>query len=379
VGVRFILLSSGALFSLLFSNSYSQNLVDNGGFENISECPDQMGKITFAENWDNPNGGTADLFCNCGYKTRVAAGVPENSFGTQEAFEGHCYGGFFCSDQNSSRREYLRYTFKEKLKKNQLYCLSFYYSRADYMKISMPTLGALFTSKKHKVRDYLPLPEEGNSIKVNNDQTKWHKFALPYKSNGKEKYLVIGSFAQESNFSQVHGNSTPEKGRYYHNNYSSYYYIDEVSLVKVDNPADCSCNEEESTDSTTVTVTQEKEPEKEIPKPFQLVNLNFEVNKSVILESSFSELDSLASYMRQNPDLKLMISGHTDNTGNDAQNQKLSMDRAKAVADYLQSKSIPEQRISHNGYGSSKPLSSNNNEKGRGKNRRVEFLFMRQE
>jgi outer membrane protein OmpA-like peptidoglycan-associated protein len=71
----------------------------------------------------------------------------------------------------------------------------------------------------------------------------------------------------------------------------------------------------------------------------------------------------------------ITIIGNTDNTGNEEKNRILSEARAKAVAEYLTSKNIDKSRIKYTGYGSSKPIASNDTEEGKQQNRRVEFII----
>lgn len=78
--------------------------------------------------------------------------------------------------------------------------------------------------------------------------------------------------------------------------------------------------------------------------------------------------------MAENPRLKVEIAGHTDNIGTAAYNMQLSQRRAEAVKDYLVKKGIDPRRITAKGYGKTRPLASNDDEKeGRELNRRVEF------
>jgi outer membrane protein OmpA-like peptidoglycan-associated protein len=76
--------------------------------------------------------------------------------------------------------------------------------------------------------------------------------------------------------------------------------------------------------------------------------------------------------MKLNATTKLELAGHTDNVGNEADNLKLSGNRAKAVYDYLISKGADKTRLSFKGYGKSQPVADNTNEEGRAKNRRLE-------
>jgi outer membrane protein OmpA-like peptidoglycan-associated protein len=115
------------------------------------------------------------------------------------------------------------------------------------------------------------------------------------------------------------------------------------------------------------------------PNAFQEViakayeNLNFKTGSATITNSSFTFLDDIADYMKQNPSFSLSIVGHTDNTGSDEYNQKLSEDRAEAVKNYLVKKGVGEISISAEGKGESEPIADNNTPEGREKNRRVVF------
>ena len=79
--------------------------------------------------------------------------------------------------------------------------------------------------------------------------------------------------------------------------------------------------------------------------------------------------------MREYPQLEIEIVGHTDNVGRESTNYKLSYDRARAVAQYLIDEGISSSRITHQGQGSKQPIDDNSTEKGREKNRRVEFVL----
>lgn len=110
-------------------------------------------------------------------------------------------------------------------------------------------------------------------------------------------------------------------------------------------------------------------------KSLVLKNILFDFGKSVLKTVSYTELDKVANALKTNPTLKAKISGHTDNIGNKSFNITLSNNRAKAVADYLISKGIAQDRISTVGYGSSVPVAGNDTDAGRALNRRVEIMF----
>ena len=104
-----------------------------------------------------------------------------------------------------------------------------------------------------------------------------------------------------------------------------------------------------------------------------LKNVFFETGKYDLKKVSTVELDKLIVFMANNPNLKIEISGHTDNEGNAANNLSLSKNRAKSVKDYLIKNGILESRLSSEGYGATKPLTDNTTAEGRAKNRRTEF------
>lgn len=102
--------------------------------------------------------------------------------------------------------------------------------------------------------------------------------------------------------------------------------------------------------------------------------VTFNTGKSTLTKESFPVLDQIAQIMNRYPDYNLIIEGHTDNVGSAVNNQLLSERRAKACYDYLRDQGyVPAGRMTHTGYGESRPISSNDNLDGRKLNRRVVF------
>ena len=98
----------------------------------------------------------------------------------------------------------------------------------------------------------------------------------------------------------------------------------------------------------------------------------FAFDKSVLQPAGKAKLDDLASKL-QGTDIEVVIAtGHTDSTGSDAYNQKLSVRRAQAVKAYLVSKGLPAERVLADGKGEKQPVASNKIKEGRSQNRRVE-------
>lgn len=106
-----------------------------------------------------------------------------------------------------------------------------------------------------------------------------------------------------------------------------------------------------------------------------LKNIFFDVDKFDLKEKSITELEKIVRFLQENPQIRVEISGHTDNTGNASYNQQLSEKRAKSVNNYLISKGISKERLSFLGYGSTRPITENDTESGRQQNRRIEFTI----
>ncbi|MFY0598831.1 MAG: OmpA family protein [Cyclobacteriaceae bacterium] len=101
--------------------------------------------------------------------------------------------------------------------------------------------------------------------------------------------------------------------------------------------------------------------------------LNFDINQSIIKSDSYGELDKIARHLTENPHLKIKITGHTDSSGEEVFNEKLSLNRAKNVFEYFKTKGINENRMQYLGVGSSMPLIIDHLDHE--ENRRVEFEF----
>lgn len=109
----------------------------------------------------------------------------------------------------------------------------------------------------------------------------------------------------------------------------------------------------------------------------RLNNIYFDVNKYDLLPSSQSDLLLLLKFLQLNTHTVVEIGGHTDSTGNEEANKKLSERRAQAVVDYLIQNGITKRQITSKGYGDQQPVASNDTEEGRQLNRRTEIKVLR--
>jgi outer membrane protein OmpA-like peptidoglycan-associated protein len=108
-----------------------------------------------------------------------------------------------------------------------------------------------------------------------------------------------------------------------------------------------------------------------------LKNIFFDVNKYDLKPSSQIGLEEVIRLLKENPTLTIQINGHTDNVGSAADNLVLSENRAKAVVNYLKSHGIDGKRLLYKGFGDTQPVSTNDTEEGRAKNRRTELKVLK--
>jgi OOP family OmpA-OmpF porin len=99
----------------------------------------------------------------------------------------------------------------------------------------------------------------------------------------------------------------------------------------------------------------------------------FETGSFTLLEKSYTPLNEVVQILKNNPNIHLVIEGHTDNIGTPASNQLLSENRAKTVSEYLISAGIDANRLQHHGFGQTRPIADNATVEGRATNRRVEL------
>lgn len=110
---------------------------------------------------------------------------------------------------------------------------------------------------------------------------------------------------------------------------------------------------------------------------FVLHNIKFEFDSDVLNPLSYSEIASVATYLKENPNVKVEISGYTDNSGSEEHNMDLSLRRAESVKKALvELEEISGKRILTKGYGESRPIAPNDSEEGRALNRRVEMRIL---
>lgn len=131
------------------------------------------------------------------------------------------------------------------------------------------------------------------------------------------------------------------------------------------------------TDETVVVAKVEPKKEHGLMKDFEtkgfidIYGINFDIGKAIVKPESYPVIEQLANYLKENPNLRVVIEGHTDNTGSDALNLSLSEKRAQSIKAEIEKHGIDPSRMETSGFGSSKPIADNKTAAGRTQNRRV--------
>ncbi|WP_211465384.1 OmpA family protein, partial [Collimonas silvisoli] len=133
---------------------------------------------------------------------------------------------------------------------------------------------------------------------------------------------------------------------------------------------------EQATQGTGVQVSQTADNRLKLDIPS---DISFSSGRSDIQPNFRGVLDRFASTLAENPATTVTIVGHTDNTGSDAVNNPLSMQRAARTRDYLSGRGIAPNRFSIDGRGSHEPLVANDSDANRARNRRVEIFVAEQQ
>jgi len=345
--------------------------VPNGSFEEFVVCPGgytQHPAEFRVPSWRSINTGSPDYFNAC---SDGEAAVPYNWAGISDAFDGNGYVGIYTwMAAPKDYREYLHCKLAEPLIKDSLYHIAFRYKLSSYSKYCIDRIGLLLSDTLKTFAHDRPLRiaptiEFVKDSALTPETGAWELAEADYRAKGNEQFLTIGNFSDNVStgyyYIQFRPSQEPMLAA------SAYYYIDDVSV----------------TPGFTRPAAMEGLPvftgkDAELNTTYVLENIQFEFNSYALMPESYYDLDKVVTYMLNHPDVLLELSGHTDDTGEEAYNEVLSGKRAKAAAAYLISKGVSRSRISAVGYGESRPLVRNNTEEARETNRRVEIQFHRQ-
>jgi len=288
------------------------------------------------------------------------------------AFEGYCYVGLRFQKRY---KEFIQAKLVEPLHRGTTYKFTMEIRLAFWSNAVLKSFGVLFSKGGYN--------KQGDAVKANMIDTiakkgglmknfKWFTIEGFYKADGGEKYITIGNFAAEVKKDMLRMNLFKVGYK------EAYYFADDIKLVKHKEEGEKAIEEivgpnrkEIAEDSSLVVNKDIKVGEK-----VALKNIFFENGKYYLLPESYVELNKLAQYLMKNPNLQIQVNGHSDKSGFNFKNQKISELRAREVFEYLIKKGV-QNKLYFKGFGSTQPIASNDNDEGRAKNRRVEFEIIK--
>jgi outer membrane protein OmpA-like peptidoglycan-associated protein len=361
-----------------------KNLVENGSFEEVEGKLKRLGSIEMAKGWKSPTGAPADLF------TEAVAGAPitapRNQFGDQSALTGINYAGLrWWSYQSKQPRTYLQTKLKKPLKKGQKYCVKFYVSLADLSKYSSAEIGAFLSKMAVQKKDEANLTYNAQvpalRTKVHDDMYSWQGVCGVYNAQGDEQYLLIGNFAAQEKTDT--GKPKRPKGENRPQLMHAYYYIDDVSVEPIRSDGECTCEQLSKAESEyiyskrTATAGALKPAQKADAMVFYFKR--FQRTIDIAMEPWLNEL---VSHMKEDPAIRIRLTGHIDETEKDRMRmrpdlEELARERAEAVKEALVEAGIDAARITTAAKGADELADDTGTEVGMSKNRRVEVDLMR--
>ncbi|MEY3052505.1 MAG: hypothetical protein RLY31_2290 [Bacteroidota bacterium] len=350
------------------SGGQALNLVPNPSFELYDSPP--IGWFYKGEHftavmkyWSSPSNASPDVF---GPKVRIPSHWEEKGFGKQVARTGQSMAGFTvygCGQGKPHCREYLQIQLVEPLVVGQTYEVEAWVSHLP-ASLRVDRLGFHFSTEKVEVISdgVLAFPPQVFSTEIlTASKGQWVRLAGRFTARTPAEYLLAGNFFPDS-LTAV--STPPGEDRLPY----GYYYMDDVSLRKVPPMLPVPIPDDDLS-----------RMKLEAGAVVTLRDIHFEHDRWELMPRSYVELRKLLYLMQENPNLHIVVCGHTDNAGTDGYNQDLSEKRARSVVDYLTSNGIAALRTRYKGCGSTQPIASNNSPEGRRLNRRVEFTVLQME
>lgn len=357
----------------------SLNLVDNGGFEKLDGKVKRLGYIEEVHGWKSPTLKKADIFTETVSGSPIS--VPTNERGFQSALNGQNYAGIlWWSYMNKEPRTYLQAKLKQRLKKDQKYCVRYYTTLSDLSKYAADQHGVYLSKMLIKKDDESNLTYSAQvpilKTKVYDDMFTWQGVCGVYEAKGDEEYLVLGNFAASEKTNTVKTKRPKGETRVQANN--AYYFIDDVSVFPIKLMSECKC--EQLDKAASEFIFGRKTASLAAAKPEQAADntvIYYKRFNGGIDVSMTDEMTELVTALKADPAIRVRLVGHTDAIEADRVRMRpdltdLDKDRAGAVKDALVEAGIDAARITVTGQKHESPADAGDDEVALAKNRRVE-------
>lgn len=394
---RIFLLTTVALLSL---SSFAQdegddkNLVQNPSFEAEKGKLKKLNQINVAAEWESPTALRADLFS---MDKPAPCSAPENQYGKETPYDGTHYAGIVMySYNNKDPRTYLQSKLIAPLRKDVEYCVKFYVSLADLSKYAVNNFGIYFGKEpleleakadiimdKEKDRAFIAVNTDN---RVYNERYNWIPVCATYKASGKEEYIVVGNFFnnKETQYEKLKKLASMGSAQQVP---LAYYYIDQVEVFIMEDPAECACNQggDQNLESVVYNKNSASEDGFSLEEQVKLATVYFDIKKSKLEPNMTKDLDILVGSLKANPEYKIVLHAHLDadegsilrKDPEDLVVNDLDLKRAEVVKAYLIEKGLDEGRISIETHKDKEQVAFGTTPLDHAKNRRVEFTLVK--
>jgi outer membrane protein OmpA-like peptidoglycan-associated protein len=378
-----MLLFTSFLSGLALAQSSGTNLVTNGSFdEEPKKKPKKLGAITSANGWYSPVMNQADLFMaekdipnTTGWKDDANV-KHANIYGYEDPKSGKYFAGISAyspaPDPTKAKvpRSYLLTKLNTPMKKGMKYCVKFYVSLGELSKYSCNNISAYFTKDENETTQFVEKGVKGailksaneqyinhpkNSVRTHSQTFGWEQVCGTYIAKGGEKFLMIGNFLSDKETKFETMKNTPTKSGVSGSQLvTAYYFIDDVSVILLENNDQCDCIVDETAGDEysasvylkEVLIREEMTPAERI----EIQEVHFPIVKADLNSNGKEALDYIFEVMKANPGFKLEIQGHSDSAEvviAETKPEFAGMDskRIEVVYNYLTEKGIPKERL----------------------------------
>nr|WP_299384709.1 OmpA family protein [Allomuricauda sp.] len=328
----------------------------NPSFENYKTCPINITSFdTVLEEVSLPSSSSGDYYNACGSGD---FGVPTNFKGTQEAPDGSGYVGLYFYALNDYR-EYVQLNTTKTLREKHPYKISLQVSLSETSSLALKNMSLILVNKKIKLPNSSALTgsrldlQEGlafqkvklkpNKSMANTDD--WVTLTAEFEAKGFENHIIIGNFDNNTETELLDSDAHVLSSDF------SYYYVDNLNLEELPR------------------VNYEKD------KIYVLERNPFEPKGYELDAEAIASVKKIFKYLKENAEVRMKITGHSDNAGKPGYDKFISSLRARAVALYLTKLGIDDSRIVWEGVGSTRPLGNGKIKEDHLANRRVEFVM----
>lgn len=358
------------------------NLVMNGSFEELTDDLRRDESFGLVKSWANGGNLEADVFSAAIEDDDVAA--PKNYRGTQEPKDGNNYAGFYAYYFNQEEpRTYLYTELKDKLEKEQLYCVKMSLSLAELSRYAVNNIGVVLSKGDESDDDaeiiLLDNYYTADRNPIIKEQAGWFEFCTTIQAEGGEDNLLIGNFESDRKLRTEKMPSPTEK---YEEPQGpmAYYFIDDVSVKRVSRGSECRCSNESGIPqndlvySSTTSITEEMT----MTQKMEASTIYFQQYSADLRPAAKRGIDQVIEFLEDNPLLNVKVIGHSDKEEvklamRKPQLKGLAQTRADKVVQYMTSNGIGRGRIRTEAKDDKEPASPMESAISLSKNRRVEF------